>query len=83
MTDSTLYKFVPANSGLVALQNANYILKQKNHAVSEKNLCLSVHNNNLTNAFVGLALVVVLAAGYYVYRVINEERQKEKRASHI
>lgn len=57
--------------------------KSGNRELLVENSQLNKNNEVLTNAFVGLSLVVVLAAGYYVYTVINEERQKEKRASHI
>lgn len=83
MKDSTLFMIVPTNSGVVALQKTNYILTRKNNAISEKNVSISTYNEALTYAFIGLSLVAVLAAGYYVYTVINEERQKEKRASYI
>lgn len=83
MKDSTLFMLVPTDSGVVALQKANYILTRRNNDILEKNASLSTYNKALTYALVGLSLVAVLAAGYYVYSVIKEERKKEKRASYI
>lgn len=83
MIDRTKFDLVPAKSGIANLQKTNYILTRKNNAISEKNVSISKNNEVLTYAFVGLALGVMLAAGYYVYRVIEKERMQEKRASHI
>jgi hypothetical protein len=52
--------------------------KSGNRALLVENYQLSENNKALTYAFVGLALGVMIVAGYYAYTVIEEEHRKKE-----